>query len=406
MLERISLDDARAFIVSSIGFREPRQEAVPLAQALDRTLGQVLRAPFALPEFTNSAMDGYAVRAADLNGAPVTLPLSQTQLAGVTTRQPLQPGSCARVTTGAALPLESDAVVVQENVRLSTQGVHFAGPVAVGTHVRRAGEDFAQGAVLLCAGQRLGPAELAALASCGYREVQVYVRPKVAILATGSELVAPGEARQLGQIFDSNRYALAALVSALGGEPVLLPLLPDRPEQISEALSLAAAQADLILTSGGASVGDADWLPRVLAELGRVHFWRVRMKPGMPALFGAIAKTPVLALPGNPISVFMSFLCLAKPALELLCGRAVSPLHGYWMPLAHRIDKTHPRREFVRASRLYDPAGGSLVSTGDQGSARHSSLLGAEGALDLPEGARLFAAGELVHFLPFVQWQR
>lgn len=406
MLERISLDDARALIASSIGSREPSQETLQLAQALERTLGQALRAPFALPEFSNSAMDGYAVRAADLNAAPVTLPLSQTQLAGVSALTPLQPGTCARVTTGAALPSQSDAVVIQEHVRLSADGVHFPSTVSVGTHVRRAGEDFAQGAVLLCAGQRIGAAEIAALASCGCREVQVYSKPKVAILATGSELVAPGDPRQPGQIFDSNRYALAALVTALGGEPVLLPLLPDQPKQISEALCTAAGQVDLVLTSGGASVGDADWLPRVLAEIGRVHFWRVRMKPGMPALFGAIGDTPVLALPGNPISVFMSFLCLAKPALELLCGRAVSPLHGYWMPLAHRIDKTHPRREFVRASRVYDAAGGSLVSTGDQGSARHSSLLGAEGALDLPEGARVFAVGELVRFLPFAQWQR
>lgn len=406
MLERISLDDARAYIVTSIGVCAPRQELVPLAQALDRTLGQALRAPFALPEFTNSAMDGYAVRAADLNDAPITLALSQTQLAGVASRQPLQPGTCARVTTGATMPPDSDAVVIQENVQLTAQGVLFSSKVAVGTHVRNAGEDFALNAILLCAGQRLGAAELAALASCGHRDVQVYRRPKVAILATGSELVAPGEDRQPGQIFDSNRYALAALVSALGGEPMLLPLLPDQPERIEESLRSAAAQADLILTSGGASVGDADWLPRVLAQIGSVHFWRVRMKPGMPALFGAIGQTPVLALPGNPISVFMSFLCLAKPALELLCGRAVSPLHGYGMPLAHAINKTHARREFVRASRVYAPAGGSVVSTGDQGSARHSSLLGAEGALDLPEGARAFAAGELVQFLPFVQWQR
>jgi molybdopterin molybdotransferase len=402
--ERISLCEARAIIVAALAGKTPAVERVSsadLAALLGRTLAESLRAPFALPPFANSAMDGYALRFADLGSDVQCLPLQGLALAGAKTVQ-LQAGHCLRVTTGAALPIGADTVVMQEQTQLHGDLVQFQKPIAAGTFVRHAGEDFQENQLVMRAGTQLGPAQIALLHAFGVAEVRLYARPKVIVLAGGDELKPVGEALAFGQIYECNRASICALLTALGAHVITAPIMPDQKSAIRHALLQAAASADLVLSTGGASVGDADFLPQLLRELGHVHFYRVRVKPGMPALFAQVNARPVLALPGNPVSVFISFLTLAKPAVELLCGREPSELEAFYLPLAQAIEKTHQRREFLRTTVLRQSgAEPQLQVLEGQGSAMLRGLLQADGVIDLPEGECQLAAGTRVAYLPF-----
>jgi molybdopterin molybdotransferase len=457
--ERISLNEARAIIVAALAGKTPAIERVSSADVtalLGRTLADSLRAPFALPPFANSAMDGYALRFADLSADVQCLPLQGSALAGAKTLH-LQAGHCVRITTGAALPIGADTVIMQEQtlqVGASDQGVtpdvcpsrqgvtpyigtsrqgvtsyigtsrqgvtHYVDPsrqgvtpphgelvqflqaTKLGAFVRQAGEDFQENQLVMRAGTQLGPAQIALLHAFGITELRVYARPKVIVLAGGDELRPTGEALAYGQIYECNRASLCALLSALGAHVIAAPVMPDQKTAIRHALLQAAASADLVLSTGGASVGDADFLPQLLGELGHVHFYKVRAKPGMPALFAQVNACPVLALPGNPVSVFISFLTLAKPAVELLCGREPSELEAFYLPLTSALKKTHARREFLRATVLRQHgAEPQLQVLEGQGSAMLRGLLHADGVIDLPEGECELAAGTRVAYLPF-----
>jgi molybdopterin molybdotransferase len=405
MQERISLEQARAVIATVLAGKRPaieRCSTLDMQELLGRTLAETLYAPMALPPFANSAMDGYALRSADLDlpDGRNSLPLQGSALAGADA-QVLSPGHCMRITTGAALPSGADCVVMQEQTLAHDGVVQFNGAVRPGNFVRHAGEDFQKDQLLLRAGARLGAAELALLHAMGLTSVRVNARPKVIILAGGDELRNAGTALGFGQIFESNRASLSALLHQLGAQVVIAPIMADQKVAIANALTQAASVADLVISTGGASVGDADFLPQLLRELGHVHFYRVRVKPGMPAIFAEVNNRPVLALPGNPVSVFISFLTLARPAVELLCGREPTELQAFTLPLAEAIQKSHPRREFLRAALVRNGMLQQVRALEGQGSAMLRGLLQADGLIDLPEGEAELAIGTRVPFIPF-----
>ena len=411
MQERLSLEQARVAVIAALAGRRLAVEALSTTEAselLGRTLGETLYAPIALPPFANSSMDGYALRAADLTGQ--SLPLQGAALAGTGVTR-LLPGHCMRVTTGAALPLGADCVIMQEQCVLdgeqalpegnTVETIRFNTAAKPGAFVRNAGEDFEKNQLALRIGTRLGAAEIALLHAFGMTTVRVYARPRVLILAGGDELKTPGQKLIHGQIYESNRASLSVLLTTLGAHVVSAPIMADTHAAVSSALALAVRAADLVISTGGASVGEADFLPNVLRELGHVNFYRVRMKPGMPALFGEIDGKPILALPGNPVSVFITFLVLAKPAVEMLCGREPSDLSPFWLELSEPIRKNHARREFLRAVLVRAPQGVKVRALEGQGSAMLRGLVQADGVIDLPEGECELPAGTRVAYLPF-----
>ena len=407
MQERLSLEQARVAIIAALAGRRMAVESLSTAEPAElhgRTLGETLYAPIALPPFANSSMDGYALCATDLTDG--TLALQGAALAGVGLTK-LLPGRCIRVTTGAALPIGADCVIMQEQCTLVGAEVHFKATAIPGAFVRNAGEDFEKGQLALRIGTRLGAAEIALLHAFGLRTVRVYARPRVLILAGGDELKAAGEKLTHGQIYESNRASLSVLLTALGAHVISAPMMLDTNAAVASALALAVRAADLVVSTGGASVGEADFLPSVLRDLGHVNFYRVRIKPGMPALFGEIDGKPVLSLPGNPVSVFVTFLLLAKPAVEMLCGREPSDLAPFSVELSEPIRKSHARREFLRAALVRGPPGVTGMQSlkvralEGQGSAMLRGLVEADGLIDLPEGECELAAGTRVAYLPF-----
>lgn len=410
MQERLSLDEARVAIIAALAARRfPVETAstVDPAALIGRTLGETLYAPIALPPFANSSMDGYALRAADLavsniavsDSVAPTLPLQGAALAGGAATR-LLPGHCMRIMTGAALPVGADCVVMQEQCEPHAEFIRFNTAAIPGAFVRIAGEDFEKNQLALRVGTHLGAAEIALLHAFGLATVRVCSRPRVVVLTGGDELKSSGEKLKHGQIYESNRASLNVLLTNLGAHVISAPIMADSKAAVASALTQAVRAADLVITTGGASVGEADFLPNVLRELGHVNFYRVRMKPGMPALFGEIDGKPVLSLPGNPVSVFITFLLLAKPAVEMLCGREPSNLAPFWLELAEPIRKTHARREFLRATLLRAPQGVKVRALEGQGSAMLRGLVQADGLIDLPEGECALPAGALVAYLP------
>ncbi len=403
MQERLSLEQARIAIIAALAARRLAVKSASTAEPatlMGRTLGETLFAPIALPPFANSSMDGYALCAADLADVENrTLPLQGVALAGASAIK-LLPGHCLRVTTGAALPKGADCVIMQEQCAAEAETVRFNTAAIRGAFVRNAGEDFEKGQLALRIGTRLGAAEIALLHAFGMATVRVYARPRVVVLTGGDELKVAGAKLSYGQIYESNRASLNVLLTNLGAHVISAPIMLDSKAAVASALAQAVRAADLVITTGGASVGDADFLPNVLRELGHVNFYRVRMKPGMPALFGEIDGKPVLSLPGNPVSVFISFLVLAKPAVEMLCGREPTNLAPFWVELSEPIRKTHARREFLRATLVRSAQGVKVRALEGQGSAMLRGLVEADGLIDLPEGECELPAGSQVAYLP------
>ncbi len=396
----LELEDALQRILDALP--PPRAQTLPLARADGRVLLEPAIARVDLPGFDNSAVDGYAVRAADVAGARPDSPVRLRLVARIAAGQPaairLEPGQCARVFTGSCLPSGADAVLMQETVTTDpsdAQWIVIRQPVQPSEHLRRRAEDVARGAMLVGAGERLTPLKLALLAAAGIAEVRVGTPPRVVLLATGSELYEPGAVSELppGGIYESNRIALAALTARAGGLPVLLPPVADVPEAIAEGLQRALEAGDLVVSSGGVSVGEFDHVKSVFTRLGgRVAFWRVAMKPGRPFVFGWREGKFFFGLPGNPVSALVTFLLLVRPALLRWQGaRDVSP-PTQWGELAQRLDNPDERRHFVRV-RVDDT--GRVWSAGRQASHLLGSLAAADGLVDvaprsaLPEGSRV-----------------
>lgn len=380
-------------------------ERVPLAEALGRVLAEEIVARADLPPADNSAMDGFAVRAVDVASAcpeqPIRLEVIEEIPAGRVGARRVEQGQATRVMTGAPLPQGADAVVPVEQTRAPNRPdehlVEVLVPAPAGTFVRRRGSDMAVGAMVLRSGTECGPAEVGALAALGRPVVTVGRRPTVAILATGDELVESHEPLSPGRIVNCNSPALATLVRQHGGVPVVLPTAPDCMDEIRAAFA-SAMSADFILSSGGVSVGDHDYVKKVLAELGaRTIFWRVAMKPGKPLHFSVLNGKPCFGLPGNPVSSMVSFLQFVRPAIRRAAGYRDEDL---LLPTARAlvdgpVSNQNDRRSYLRANLRLDGSRLRARVMGSQGSHQLTSLLGANGLVLIEPGEAIEAGGEV-----------
>jgi molybdopterin molybdotransferase len=380
-------------------------ERVPLNAAAGRILARDLLSPIDVPGFDNSAMDGYALHSRDLALArSAGLVISQRIPAGVQGK-PLQPGNAARIFTGAPVPEGADTVLMQEFCRIEGGRVYAEKTAVAGANIRPRGNDITAGNTLLPAGTLLQAAELGLAASVGIAEIEVRRRLRVAVFSTGDELVEPGQPLAPGHIYNSNRYLLNALLEAQGCDVVDLGSIADSIEATRASLSTAAAMADLVITSGGVSVGEEDHVKAALESLGELTLWRVRMKPGKPLAFGHIGAVPFIGLPGNPVSVYVTFLLFARPYLQRLQGRGETTLKSW--PVISGFDyQTKNRREYLRVRVSGDPLRGLTVEKYPrQGSDVLSSVAWADGLAEIPEDTSVHS-GDTLRYLPFSEWAR
>ncbi|HEY6942497.1 gephyrin-like molybdotransferase Glp [Dokdonella sp.] len=398
----LSVAEARARVLALCAARRHDAELAALDDALGRVLADDLVATRDQPPFAHSAMDGYAVRGADLPREGTRhLRIAGQMLAGAPGDVGFGAGECVRITTGAPLPRDADTVVIKENVRVDGDAIVVFAGERVGANVRPAGEDIRAGEAALRAGDAITPARLGVLAACGCTHARVARRPRVALFVTGDELVPPGQPLGYGQIHDSNRYSLGGMLRALGIEPEPVRHLHDDPAVLRAALLEAAQRCDVVISSGGVSAGEADFMPALVAELGRVHFWKVRMKPGMPMLCGGVADALVFALPGNPVSTLATFQLFVGPALLALQGASDADRRPHKGRLAIPHAKRHERAEYLRA-RLEWRDDGACWATPlvRQGSGMLRGIADADALVALPEGACELAAGAVVDILP------
>lgn len=401
----LSLAEAQARIASVAVDHAVGDESIALESTLGRVLAEDIVAPFDVPGFANSAMDGYALRGADLDANGETrLRLIGAILAGGSEAPRVEPGTCVRITTGAPLPRGADTVAMKEDTRVDGADVVIGPGTQPGANARPAGEDYRAGDHALNAGTVLTPAQLGAIASFGRGRVVVARRPRAVLLTTGDELVSPGNTLGFGQIHDSNRYSLGALLEQHGVELLRHERLRDDPPALRAALVRAANDADIVVTSGGVSAGEADYLPGLLAEIGRVHLWKVRIKPGMPFLFGGIGRALVFSLPGNPVSGVATFLAFVRPALATMTRQRAGAAK-LRARLTQAVRKTHSRTEFLRAALACDESG-TLHATPlrKQGSGQLRGAAEADALIVLPEAAQEYAAGAVVEVLPLPGW--
>lgn len=405
----LPLDEAlQRLAAAAAAHRIAEVEAVSTFHARGRVLAADVGSPIAVPGADNSAMDGYALRTADVPAAGTLLPVSQRIAAGHV-GQPLQPGTAARIFTGALVPEGADAVVMQEQCEPFDGGaaVRVNTVPAEGGAIRRRGEDVAEGSVVLRAGTRLSPQALGLAASVGVAALPVLRRPRLAILCTGDELAMPGEPLKPGALYNSNRFTLRALAEAAGCEVTDLGNIPDRLDATREALRGAAAGHDLIVTSGGVSVGEEDHLkPAAMAE-GRLENWQLAIKPGKPLAFGAIRRPDgsealLVGLPGNPVSSFVTWLLAVREVLAALQG--LPPGLPPALPMVAGFDWPRPdkRREFLRVRVGSDAR---LVLFANQGSGVLTSTVWADGLVDVPAGHPV-RAGDVVAYRPLDAWMQ
>ncbi len=377
-------------------------ETVPLLQAFSRVTAHDLVSPLDVPGFDNSAMDGYAVRLAELTDGAV-LPVAGKAFAGQPFNDVWPAGTCIRIMTGAPVPEGCDAVVMQEQTEQSDGGVRFIAQVKSGQNIRRRGEDIANGAVVFPAGTRLTVAEVPVLASLGIAEVDVVRKVRVAVFSTGDELQLPGQPLADGQIYDTNRLAVHLMLQELGCEVVNLGIIPDDPAKLREVFIQADQQADVVISSGGVSVGEADYTKEILEELGEIGFWKLAIKPGKPFAFGKLNHSWFCGLPGNPVSAALTFYQLVQPLLAKLSGNV-----GQTQPMrlrvraASRLKKSPGRLDFQRGVLQRNPDGELVVSsTGHQGSHIFSSFSLGNCFIVLERERDNVEAGEWVEVEPF-----
>jgi len=398
----LGVADARSAILERV---QPLSgvEIQHLATALGRVLAADVISPLDVPAHDNSAMDGYALRAADLSaGGESRLQVAGTALAGKPHAGELGSGQAIRIMTGAVVPTGADTIVMQEVVRREGELLFVPPGQQAGQNVRRRGEDLAAGGVALPAGRLLGPAELGLAASLGLGELSVRRRPRVAVFSTGDEIASIGTPLGAGQIYDSNRYTLHGMLTRLGCEIVDLGVVADRPGELEAAFGHAAATADAIVTSGGVSVGDADFVRDIMARLGEAAFWRISMKPGRPMAFGRLGTALLFGLPGNPVATMVAFYQFVQPALLKLMGVSPLPEPQLFEAVSREaIRKPAGRTEFLRG-RLSRVDGRLSVSlTGAQGSGILRSMSEADCFILLDEARGDVQAGETVPVQPF-----
>jgi molybdopterin molybdotransferase len=396
----ISVRDGQNHILARINRPTP-PEVVPLRLALGRVLAEDLRAPFDVPPTDNSAVDGYAVGNADIPASgQVELSVVADLPAGRVFAGALGPGQAVRIMTGAPMPAGADTVYPQENVERVGDRVRV-GPIAKAANVRRRGEDVTAGAVVVEAGQVLRPQELGLIASLGMTQVVVHQRPRVALLSTGDEVAEPGRPRRPGQIYDANRFTLQGLVEQCGGSGHDLGIVPDDAGILRERLREAARLADVVITSGGVSVGVYDLVKAVLGEIGGIDFWQVAMQPGRPLAVGRIGEAHFFGLPGNPVASTLTFLLFVRPALFKLAGRRRLFPETWPARAVEPMRKKTGRREFKRGVLSVGPHGWEVRTTGPQGSGILSSMVAGNCLIVLEEERGDVAPGELVTVEPF-----
>lgn len=375
-------------------------EQLPLPEALDRILAEEIVSPLSVPPFDNSAMDGYAVRLADLAaGAP--LAVAGKAFAGQPYQGDWPAGHCIRIMTGAPVPEGTEAVVMQEEAQVEGELVRFLTQPRPGQNIRRRGEDLAEGARVLAEGLRLSPRELPLLASLGIASVRVRRPLRVAIFSTGDELKPVGTPLAHGDIYDSNRYGVKAMLARLGCECLDLGIIPDDPAQLRAAFLEADREADALITTGGVSVGEADFTKQLLEELGEIGFWKLAIKPGKPFAFGRLPNAWFFGLPGNPVSAMVTFDQLVKPALARLAGQTLAAPLRLAATVTEPLKKSPGRLDFQRGILTQGPNGLEVRSTGSQDSGVFSSLSRANCYIVLEQERGKVAAGETVTVEPF-----
>jgi molybdopterin molybdotransferase len=398
----IAYDEALQQLIAKVF---PKQKLVrkPLLESFGEVLAESQRSTIDVPQSDNSAMDGYALNTSDLAVTGETeLPVSQRIVAGQAA-EPLQPRTAARIFTGAPIPAGADVVIMQEQVQLNGDRMRFDIKPETGSNIRPAGNDIRSGDTILQKGCRLRPQDIGLAASVGLESLPVFDKVRVGIFLTGDELVEPGKPLAAGQIYDSNRYTLQGMLQALGCEIIDLGLVGDTLQGTKSAMIKAAQKSDLVVTCGGVSVGEEDHVRIAIEQLGDLHLWRLRIKPGKPLAFGVIDSTPFIGLPGNPVSVFATFCLFVCPLIKTLQGRpwqkpvAVQVTAGFDWP------KPDSRREFLRA-RLEPGDDHTLVARiyPNQDSGVLSSAVWGQGFVEIAEGQTL-KAGDMVDYLSFEQ---
>jgi molybdopterin molybdotransferase len=401
----ISVRDAQAHILDRIKAKAP-PELLPLAAALGRILADDVRAEMDVPPTDNSAVDGYAVAAADIPGPGTrALEVVAELAAGSVFAGTLRTGQALRIMTGAPMPAGADTVYPQEVVERRGGSV-IVGPLAAGANTRRRGEDVQAGAVVLQAGGVLRPQEIGVAASLGLAQLLVRRKPRVAILSTGDEVAEPGSVRKPGQIYDSNRFSLRGLVESAGASAVDDGIVPDQFDELHARLLRAAEHADVVLTSGGVSVGDYDLVKAVLQEIGGqqaggIDFWQVAMQPGRPLAVGSIGRAHFFGLPGNPVASMLTFHLFVRPALWKLAGRRELFVQPFRATAVEPMRKKAGRREFKRGILTYASDRWEVRTTGPQGSGILSSMTAANCFVVIEEERGDVAAGEPVWVEPF-----
>nr|WP_207189986.1 gephyrin-like molybdotransferase Glp [Ramlibacter ginsenosidimutans] len=379
-------------------------ETVGVLDALGRVLARDLVSPISVPPHDNSAMDGYAFAGAQLGAAPLRLQVVGTALAGKAWQGEVRSGECLKIMTGAILPAGLDTVVPQEFTKTGADGrIEIpAGLLQPGDNRRCKGEDLMEGRPALLAGERIAPAASGLVASLGIPRIEVFRRLKVAYFSTGDEILSLGEPPREGAVFDSNRYTVHGLLARLGCEVIDLGVVRDEPALLEEAFRHAAARADAIITSGGVSVGEADFTKAMMKQLGDVAFWKIAMRPGRPMAVGRIGNAVLFGLPGNPVAVMVTFLAFVRPALLRMMGARVEPPLYLKARSSEAMRKKPGRTEYQRGTVTRRPDGSLEVrTTGNQGSGVLSSMVQANGLIVLHHAQGSVAPGDEVDVLMF-----
>jgi molybdopterin molybdotransferase len=400
------VDEARK-LLSEVITPVTASEPVALPQALGRILAEDIVSPVAIPPAPNSAVDGFAVYHADLDPEQETrLPVTGRIAAGQQDLPEARRGAAVRIFTGARLPAGEDGgpdtVMMQEDCTLDGDTVVIKPGIKKGANARRAGEDVEIGATVLQAGQRLRAQDVGQAAAVGRREVMVSTRLRVGLFSTGDELREPGADLEPGAIYDSNRYTIHALLTGLGCAVDDLGILPDNFDAVRAALDAAKGKHDLLVTSGGVSVGEEDHVKAAVEALGKLHLWRLAVKPGRPIALGQVGLVPFVGLPGNPVAVVVTFLTMVRPLILRLMGGRDAPPHTFRVRAGFNHKKKKDRREWIRAHLEEDGSGGLTARKFPRdGAGILSSLVAADGLIELPEDLTRLETGAMVDFLPF-----
>jgi molybdopterin molybdotransferase len=400
--------DAERLIVERV-VPVAERETVPLREAAGRVLAEDIIAPVHVPPFDNSAVDGYAVRAADLDaGCETSLMIVDRVVAGYDATHALAAGEAIRIFTGAPMPADADTVFMQEDCRVEGGTVVVPPGLKLGANRRLAGEDMRAGAVALPAGRRLAVQHVALAAALGLTGLEVRRRVRVALFSTGDEIVEPGSPLPRAALYDSNRYLLAGMIARFGAEVTDLGILSDEPQQLARAIAAAAEQHDLVLTSGGVSTGEADYVRAAIESIGRIVFWRVAIKPGRPVAMGVIPASKrgdgaaFVGLPGNPVAVFVTFVRVVRPLLLRLAGALPEPLIAMPARAAFSYKKRKGRREYVRVA-LRPAADGTIeaIKHAQDGAGVITSLTETDGLAELTEDVTEVEPGSTIGFLSY-----